>query len=240
MKTDIELLFEHLENEVGYLKSEMEACVADWDFEGAKSFREPLILTKMKLRTLKSLQNPKYRRIEQLYMLIKTIETGFDDTMYYRRGFSKEKIDKRRSSYERAGKTKIDELQLELTKLESFKQAQRINDDKLLQLLDDLVERSISEIELEIVKEKIFLKIISIGHSVELKLYAKEGTRVADYISQHKTILLKKLGFQEIIFAKTINDFVALDKLELLEEISIIVFEVFGIELGNELIARVK
>ncbi|MBK9256918.1 MAG: hypothetical protein IPM42_15660 [Saprospiraceae bacterium] len=63
MKSDLEILIEHLQSEVDYLQSSMDECVAEWDFERAKAFREPLILTKRKLMVLKYLQNPNYEKI---------------------------------------------------------------------------------------------------------------------------------------------------------------------------------
>ena len=56
MKTDLEILIEHLQNEVDYLKSSMDDCAAEWDFDGAKAYREPLIYTKRKLNVLKKKQ----------------------------------------------------------------------------------------------------------------------------------------------------------------------------------------
>ena len=62
MKTDLEILIEHLQSEFDFLKSTMDQCVAEWDFEAALSLRESIRYTKRKLDVLKCLQNPNYAR----------------------------------------------------------------------------------------------------------------------------------------------------------------------------------
>ena len=70
MKTDLEILIEHLQSEYDYLKSSMDECVAEWDFDGAKAFREPLIFTRRKLNVLKCLENPNFKKINELVGMV--------------------------------------------------------------------------------------------------------------------------------------------------------------------------
>ena len=79
MKTDLEILIEHLQSEYDYLKSSMDECVAEWDFDGAKAFREPLIFTRRKLNVLKCLENPNFKKINELVGMVSRMEKSLTE-----------------------------------------------------------------------------------------------------------------------------------------------------------------
>ena len=66
MKKNIDILLAHLQKEHDYLETEMNLCIAEWDFLGAETYRKPLRLVKSRLEVAKSLKNPQHRIISRL------------------------------------------------------------------------------------------------------------------------------------------------------------------------------
>lgn len=70
MKKNIDILLAHLQKEHNYLETEMDICIAEWDFLGAEAFRKPLRHVKSKLEVAKSLKNPQHKAIRRLETMI--------------------------------------------------------------------------------------------------------------------------------------------------------------------------
>ena len=74
MKTNIDLIIEHLEKEVEYLKSQQENCLNDRDYLGAESFQKPLIYTQARLRNYYRIKDHNYDKKKRLKMLIGSLK----------------------------------------------------------------------------------------------------------------------------------------------------------------------
>jgi vacuolar-type H+-ATPase subunit I/STV1 len=156
MKTDLEILIEHLQSEYDYLKSSMDKCVAEWDFDGAKAFREPLIFTRRKLNILKSLKNPNFIKINRLAGMISRMEKSLTERKYNLEFLDEQTRQRMEERFNESTKKRIEESKTELKKLKSIEPKFRIDDDKILELIEGLERNEISEVEFEIEKDKIF------------------------------------------------------------------------------------
>jgi len=229
MKTDLEILIEHLQSEYDYLKSSMDECVAEWDFDGAKAFREPVIFTRRKLNILKCLKNPNFNKINQLAGMISRMEKSLTDRKFDMDYLDEQTRQRMVEHFNQSTKNRINKSKAELEKLKSIKPEQRIDDDKILELLEGLEQNKITAVEFEIKKDKIFLLLTIRNEQGKLEFRTPEDVKIEHYLVKPTKSILKKLGFNTETFKKQISNFNKLDKIRVLEELAIIYFEVFGI-----------
>jgi len=229
MKTDLEILIEHLQSEYDYLKSSMDGCIAEWDFDGAKAFRDPVIFTKRKLNILKCLKNPNFNKINRLAGMISRMEKSLTDRKF-KRDYLEEQARQRMDEYfNQSTRNRINESKTELEKLKSIEREQRIDDDTILELLEGFEQNKINAIEFEIKKDKIYLLLTVSNEKSELEFRTPENVNIDLYLTKPTKSILKKLGFNTETFKRQISNFGKLDKIKVLEELAIIYFEVFGI-----------
>lgn len=229
MKTNLEILIDHLQAEFDYLKSSMDNCIAEWDFDGAKAFGQPLLYTRRKLIVLKSLQNPNHNEITLLTEMIPRLEKHLEERKYATDCPNEETRQNMVKFYLKSIPARIEKAEKEIQRLKSSVPKQRIDDDKILELLEALENNEINEVELELKSEKIYLTLHVRDNLCELKLTTKEKASIEHYLTQPKKSILKKLGFSTKTYLKLIPNFKEQDKLKILEELAIIYFEVFGI-----------
>lgn len=239
MKSDHEILIDHLQSEYDYLKSSMDECVAEWDFDGAKAFREPLILTKRKLILLKSLENSNFSQINRLTDLISMLEKSLNERKFKIDLLDEVSLQRMEEHSNQKSKDRINYYQTELEKLKSIKPRQRIDDDKLLELLERLERHEINEIEFELKKDKISLILRINNDRGEIKFRPQKGVNLESYFLNSKKSILRNLGYSIEIYRKDIPNFHNLDKIKILEELAIIYFEVFGI-FGKKINVKIK
>lgn len=228
-ETDLEILIEHLQSEYDYLKSSMDECIAEWDFDGAKAFREPLIFTRRKLNVLKSLKNPYFNKINHLSAMISRMEkilTERNKNIDYLDEQTRERMEKHFNEFH---KKRIDESKTELRKLKAIEPKYRIDDDKILELLEGLEQNEICLVEFEIEKDNISLVLAINNEQAQLEFRTKENTKLDHYLVKSTKSILRKLGFNTETYKKQISNFSKLDKIKVIEELAIIYFEVFGI-----------
>jgi hypothetical protein len=229
MKTDLEILIEHLQSEYDYLKSSMDECIAEWDFDGAKAFRESVIFTKSKLNVLKCLENPNFKKINQISEMISRMEKSLTDRKFEMDYLDEQTRQRMEEHFNQSTKNRIIEYKTELEKLKSIEPKQRIDDDKILELLECLEQNKISAVEFEIIKDKIFLHLKVNNEQCELKFRTRENVKIEDYLIKSTKSILWNLGFNSETYKKQISNFNKLNKIKVLEELAIIYFEVFGI-----------
>lgn len=239
MKTDLQILIEHLQSEYDYLKSSMDECIAEWDFDSAKAFLKPVIYTRTKLNILKCLENPNFNKINRLSSKITSMEKNLTD-----RKFEMEYLDihtrqRMEAHFNEFTKNRIKESKTELDNLKSIDPKPRMDDDKILELLEALERNEINEVEFEIKKDKIFLILRVRNDHGELQFRSAENENIEIYLLQHTISVLRKLGFNTETFKKEIPNFRELDKIKVIEELAIIYFEVFGI-FGEEINIKIE
>lgn len=219
MKSNLELLIDHVQNEVDYLQSSMDACIKELDFDGAKAFKEPLLYTKRKLHILRNLENPERVKISALNQKIRDLEKMLT------KGTDPDNSGNRANYY----LDKIISWKNEIALIQSANPNLRIDDDTILELLDLLKSDTIRQIQLDIIKDNLYL-IISLENDVlELRFISTSRVKIRDYLNQPSKNILKELGFNIEKFVKQITDFSDVDTLQILEELSVIYFEVFRI-----------
>lgn len=138
MKTNLEILIEHLQSEYDNLKSSMDECVAELDFDGAKAFREPMIFTRRKLNILKSLENPNFNKINQLLGLISNMEKSLTEQKFEIDCLDEHSRQELEDHLNESTKSRIKKSKIELEKLESIEPEHRIDGDKILEMLEGL------------------------------------------------------------------------------------------------------
>jgi len=225
MKTDITLLIEHLQAEVDYLKFSMDECSAELDFDGAKAFREPLILTQRKLNILKCLENPNYKRISKRKGMISRLEKSLKE-----KKFEIDNVDDQtrkivEKQFKESINCHIEKSKIELKKLQSQFAEQRIDNDEIIGILEGLEGDEI----------KLYLVLNIDNNRGVFKFRSLEGKDVNYYLSNSGLLILSKLGFDLETYEKKISNYKVIDKMKILEELAIIyyeVLEVFGEEIN--------
>jgi len=238
MKNNLDILIEHLQLEFDALKSSMDACVEDWDFDGAKAFRGPLIFTRRKLNVLKNLKNPHFNKISQLSGMITSMQRILNDPKYERSHFDEDTRLRMQKYFKESTEKRIEKSKIELKHLQSILPEQRHDDDKVFYLLEKLEQGEIREIEFEIKKDTIFLVLRVDDQKGEFKLRAANNRKLEHFLIAPTKSILRKLGFNTETFKRELTNYKAMDKNKILEEMAILYFEVFGV-FGKEVNYRI-
>ena len=228
-ETELQILIDHLQNEVDYLKSEMDACISDWDFQGAEAFKNPLIYTQRKLEVLKCVKDPKYKKTSQLLRMISQLEKGLNKRRFDHNLFTEETRKRMEKQLIKSILERIEKSKLEVEKLEAIPLHSSIDDDTILNLLDELNNDKLKRIEIELKQDKIYLDIIHKNNSVILRIFTKNDKVIDHYLTSPSKSILYKLGFNNLTYKKEIKDFKNENKFDILEVIAIITFEIFGL-----------
>ncbi len=233
MKTNLEVLIEHVQSEYDYLKSSMDECVAEWDFDGAKAFKESILYTRSKLNVLRRLENANYHGINQLEEMISQMERSLIERKFDNYNLDELSRQKMEEHFIEKIKKRIEKSKQKLVELKAIVPPQSIDSDKIIELLDSLERNEISEIEFEIIKENIFLVLSVLNDKAELEFRSSENGQIEDYQKESAKSILVKLGFNIETYKKQISDFKSMGKMKFIEELAIIYFEVFEIYGGN-------
>lgn len=240
MNSDLNTLIQHLQDEFDFLKSKLDQCIADWDFEGAQAFKEPLYYTKRKLDILRTLENPNFQKISSLAQKISIMEErlaqGFAKNEYPDEKLSKRFEERRKLIAQES----IKKFKLELNELQSVKQKASIDDDKILSLLKKLKEKEISKIDFEIKQGKVFFTLKAEADDLVFTLHSNFGTKLENYFYPNARSILRSLGFELDNYTKKISAFRQIESLSLLTELSIIFYEVFSLYKEKEIDVKVK
>ena len=239
MKNNLQLLIDHLQAEYDCLKSSMDACLEDWDYEGALALRAPLIYTRNKLKAAKCLLNPNYKKISDLTTRISRMKKFSAAKTYDDLPIDDETRERMERHFERSMRSRMENAEYELEQLKAKPTEQRLDDDTILNLLIALERDEIQEVEFEIKRDKVYLALRVSGTEGELSFRATDKGGVGVYFRNDTKMILRKLGFDTDSYTKQIPDFLTVDKLRLLEELAIIYFEVFGV-FGEEVDVRVR
>lgn len=239
MNPDLDILIAHLQDEYDYLESSMHECISEWDFDGAKVFRNALIYTRHKLNVLKNLENSNFNQISRLKDNISTLEKRIDEKANSMDWLDEETKVKMEEYYASKARKIIEQSRIELNELESTVPKPRIDDDKILELLESLKRNEIKELEFEILENQIFLHLSANNDIGELKFRAPENVKFENFLVKSTKTILMSLGYNLDSWRKQVFSFNELDPMKILEELAIIYFEVFGI-FGKELKIKIK
>lgn len=222
-------MIKHLEAECEYLKSELERCVADYDFDGAKAFQKPFSQTSRKLSVLKSLKNPNSLQIFRLRKSIERMERQLSSENKLPADLDVNAPPNYKKHYLDSIKKRVEFAKIELRKLESIPSSQFIDDDKILTLFEELDNDENNELEFEIIENEIFLKLRLTGRKADLSFKAAKNVKINNYLTRPSKTILSSLGYDLETYSKTIEAFEQFRNEHLLKELSIIYFEVFNV-----------
>ncbi len=234
MHSDLELLIKHAQSEVDHLTALMEQCIAERDFQGAHEYSKPLRNSERKLFTLKCLQNPNYEKIFEVNKRISRLKQNLGNNQLGLQ-YTDEKIRQQLAKhFDDASKRLIEKAREELGRLHAVAVVSRDESDNILGLLDLMAHSKITRVQLEIVPDRVYLTLKHEKEDLILRFDASSIANLDSYLTRHAKRRLIKLGFNDNGFVKRITDFRSCDPLRILESISIVYFDVFGI-FGTEI-----
>jgi len=224
---DLDILIQELEGRLEILNKQMPECIDEWDFDQAKSLKNPLILTRNQLHIVKNIKNPDNQEILKLKRRLKQIKKISEPLYTNLEGLVSEKIlDNLKENYRNFRLKRIEKAEERLQELESKKPGYSIDNDIVLRLIDQLQKNEIGALEFKIEKRSIFyLKITNDSDEGNFQLSSKNDIEKA--INQYSLRVLKKVGYNLETYSRTITHFSSIDPLYILEELSILFFEVF-------------
>lgn len=215
MKNELQNLIEELQKEHDYLESELNHCLEGWDFEGAATFKEPLLYTKEKLRILQNLNNSNFDKIVNLRGRIKWFKEleGKDDLSKFR--------------FQRI-KEKIPEYKRELSHLENKKKRFQYDTDELTICLKKIIQKEIRKIELKIDTKEIIFELWKEESNLKIKISRSDKHELDYTITSNGINELKKMGFflSKENAIKEIKQFTESKIHQIIELLSRIIFEV--------------
>lgn len=225
MKNELQILIEELQREHDYLENELNACIKEWDFEGAKAFKEPLFYTREKLRILKNLDNPDYDKIVGLRGKIERIKNYEAKDEYSK--FAIQRM-----------KDKIPEYEKELSNLENKEKQFHYDSDELIICFERIMNKEIQEFELEVNNEGVVFKISEKNSNLKIEIRRVDKYSLDYTTTRMGLIELKRMGFlvAEKNAVKEIEEFEErkiLPTIELLSRISYEVFRLYGDKKGK-------
>lgn len=239
MESDLEILILHLQKEVDCLRMSMDNCAAEWNFEGAKLYRDALYLAKEKLTVLKNIHNPNCKNIDELKEVISRMETSMDNPMFSHSFHDKATRDLMKEALSKRIKEKICKYKEQLAKLQEVSIEQRIDNDKLLEILEQLQTREINHAELEVVEESAFLKLSVLGRLLQFEIVFNNETCIDDHVYSSAMPILRKIGFNLETLIMVVDDFDVKDNMYVLKIIARITYDVFRRYGNKEMNVRV-
>jgi len=148
----------------------MDHCAKEWDFDGAKTFRESLIYTRNKLSVAKSLKNPNHEKIVDSLDILERLR-NFHLQKFTGESFMNEATHLRIAEImKKRQKEQIEELINEIELLKSHPTTFQHDNDKILDLLDELKSSNISEIEISLGKRHGLLRIYSDNNDLVMQM----------------------------------------------------------------------
>lgn len=225
MKNELQILIEELQREHDYLEGELNACIKEWDFEGAEAFKEPLFYTREKLRILKNLENRDYDKIVGLRGKIERLKN-----YEAKDGYSKFAIQRM--------KDKIPEYEKELSNLENKEKQFHYDSDELTICFEKIVRKEIKEFELEVESEGLVFEMSEENSNLKIEIRRTDKYSL-DYTTTRKGLAeLKRMGFlvEDKHAVKKIEAFEEkkiLPTIELFSRIACEVFRLYGDKKGK-------
>ena len=228
MKRDLEILIDHLQEEYERLKSLMENCSAKWDYIGANDYKKQVLYIKGKLEGLKSMKYPNYYELKLIRAKIQRQEENKREE-YLDPELTKYLGDKATQSikefYVQMNKQAVEKSRSRLESLESEFIEEKIDDDILLNLLEDLNEGIIKRLDFELLEDTLFLTLEKVNNSMSLRIWVNGNSEVNIYFSANGKRVLSDLGFNAVTYSKKILHYKTVDHYRLLGEIATIYLE---------------
>lgn len=235
VKNDLEILLEHLQSEVDYLQKSMDECIADNDFDGAKAFLTPLRSTSKKLNTLKCIENPNSVKISNMILTIPKLEEHLGKLNFNDDNSTNEREQRRNEHFKANILNRIEKSKAELEHLQSIIPESRIDNDHILSIIERLAKTDLDKVQLEIIENCFYLNLNSEGLQVKMELRVIDESDISNYLHKYAHSILRKLGFNTETYSKEISVTKESDRIRILEEISILIYEVFRLEEGKEM-----
>jgi predicted transcriptional regulator len=218
IKNELQILIEELEKEHDYLENELNACIKEWDFEGAETFKTSLIYTKEKLRILKNLDNPNYDQILRLKRTIEIFKTYEAEDALSQSAILRRQ--ERISAYEK-----------EISNLESKESRFHCDNDALIICLEKIINKEIKGFELEIDNGGVIFEVFKMDSNLKIEIRRTDNHSLGYTTTNVGLAELKKMGFLATPenAVKQIEEFEATKILPTIELLSRVAYEVFSL-----------
>ncbi|HPQ21347.1 MAG TPA: hypothetical protein PK147_05820 [Saprospiraceae bacterium] len=207
----------------------MDKCILELDFDGAKVFRDSWIYSVQKLNTLKSLEDPNYKKKSRLRGIVENGNIKLQSVGSEMRLLDDELRKNMEQHWIEVSRKRIIQAEKELEELESKSKTKWVDDDKIIQILERLLCHDIKLVEFEIVRNKIYLKLEVVGDEIEFRFLNSNDVKLENYLVNDSKSTLHILGYDNIDYSKKVMKIEMASKFKILEELAIIYFEVFGV-----------
>jgi len=222
IKTDLDLVIHELRKEKKNLERLIKDCVKGRDFLGAHAYKEALQSVQQQLSPLVQIKNP---NIEKIRRKVNTVN------IYKKRLYGKQEKFKNHI-YSKFLKNQLIEAEKELKELRSQKIDYGLDDLLLPDLLNELVEKKIKRIKLELLKyENVVLGLRLTKTDLIIELSGMQKNSKYHY-ANHQVIQLNKMGFvfNGIKLERVLKDFKTSAILNIIEILARIIYDVFDIK----------
>ncbi|MFT4535811.1 MAG: hypothetical protein ACJA1A_003015 [Saprospiraceae bacterium] len=222
----LDRLITRLQKKYEDLDLEMKSCIQESDFITAAALSNPLKVIAAKLNALYLAKNPNFREIQKFEIqiekyseLIRSKPSG-SDLSGKLRPYHIERL-----------KSELAEAKSNLSKLKNIKEQAFVNDDKLLDHIELVINGEISKIDLPFTNFVMSLSFEKTSNNIFLlKLFTLDHYTMDDHLHYVRKLFVSDLGF------KPIDDYYTLEihtdiitPNQVLEIISILCFQVFNI-----------
>ncbi len=181
MKSNLQILIEHLEGEQDLLEKEIQNCIKASDFLSAATFQEPLFYIRRKLKIFKNLENSNYDRIVALRNKIEYLEKLDENDFFSKKGIKKMKL-------------KIPKYEEELRQLENEKNININDNDHIITGLYKIVLKEIKQFEIEVGDYEIQIALYNFS-ALKISLQRQDMQSLNYVIPKERLSKLMRLGF---------------------------------------------
>ena len=181
MPTDLQFLIESLRQEEKHLLQELQWCIDEWDFLGAESFKQAVMLVQGRLNVLRNLDNPHFDEIAELKKSIRRWK----------------EMGERNSNLPRAMMYAEHHLSLDeekLAELEGQPRRFRYDTDKLMACLEKMLIGTLNQFTLETERAKFKFRFTKEG-VLTLSLQGMGAYALSSYQGRKGISELASMGF---------------------------------------------
>ncbi len=238
MSSDLKYLIDYYTRSIKYLEQKLEDCIKNRDFQEAQSFASAISYTSSKLSILKSVDNPKSRDVYNYKFLSTSLEgmlASFEERLKASESLAALESMQRRRDQMKVQIREYKEKALRYSRTNNY----HLDDDTILGLLHQLMNKELEVLHLELTVDEIILQIKQVGEHVECSLFSDKY----DFQSnpeQYKFNLLSDVGFNVNTLKVLLSNDSEIDRIKILEIISFITYEVFTVRGDSILYIRIQ
>ena len=195
MKSDLDIIIDFLQKEVDDLKEQLDTYIYEKDFLNAHIYQNSFRHSVSKLNILKSLKDPLFPKKSQLRHTINNLRTDKIKRINKIDHLSKRNRHHLEDYYNRIVEEKIQMLTEELDTLEKIVPSPSVDDDRIREVIENLLNYKVSKAVFELKDLMLFLELSLVHNAFQISITASSEYSVKDLFNTNVKNQLKKLGF---------------------------------------------